>query len=97
MYLQFSLVCDRAWLPSTITSVQMAGLFVGHILCGQMADLIGRKKPFFLSLLAMGILNLVCAFSTSWIMLAVIRFLLGVSVGFEFTVQYNIAAEFTQV
>ncbi|XP_052818480.1 solute carrier family 22 member 7-like [Mya arenaria] len=92
----FSLVCDREWISSTITSIQMAGIFVGNIACGQVADLIGRRKPFFASILALVLLNIGTAFSVSWVMFAVSRFLIGVSVGFELTVQYSLAAEFTQ-
>jgi len=95
--LQFSLVCDQAWIPSTITSLQMAGIFVGNVACGQVADLIGRKKPFFLAVLALVILNVVSAFATSWIMFAVLRFCLGLAMGFQLTVQYSLAAEFTLV
>ncbi|WAR13485.1 S22A7-like protein [Mya arenaria] len=74
----------------------MAGVFVGNIACGQVADLIGRRKPFFASILALVLLNIGTAFSVSWVMFAVSRFLIGVSVGFELTVQYSLAAEFTQ-
>ncbi|WAR13483.1 S22A7-like protein [Mya arenaria] len=93
---RFSLVCDREWISSTITSIQMAGVFVGNLACGQVADLIGRRKPFFASILALVLLNIGTAFSVSWVMFAVFRFLIGVSAGFELTVQYSLAAEFTQ-
>ncbi|XP_052818377.1 organic cation transporter protein-like [Mya arenaria] len=93
---RFSLVCDHEWISSTITSIQMAGILVGNIACGQVADLIGRKKPFFASILALVLLNIGAAFSVSWVMFAVFRFLIGVSVGFEVIVQYNLTAEFTQ-
>jgi len=95
--IQFSLVCDRAWIPSTITSLQMAGIFVGNVACGQVADLIGRKKPFFLAILSLVFLNVVSAFATSWIMFAALRFFLGIAMGFQITVMYNLAAEFTLV
>ncbi|XP_052815175.1 solute carrier family 22 member 13-like isoform X1 [Mya arenaria] len=92
---QFSLVCGREWISSTITSIQMAGIFVGNIACGQVADLIGRKKPFFGAILTLVVLNIGTAFSVSWVMFAVFRFLLGVAMGFQLTVQYNLVAEFT--
>ncbi|XP_053392449.1 organic cation transporter protein-like [Mercenaria mercenaria] len=94
---EWELVCDRAWITSTITSVQMAGVFIGNLACGQVADLVGRKPPLFLSLLSLIVFNLLSAFSTSWIMFAVVRFFIGLSMGFELTVQYNIMVEFAQV
>lgn len=93
---QWNLVCDRAWIPSTVTSIQMAGVLVGNLACGQVADLIGRKPPLFLSLTALVVLNGIAAFSVSWIMFAVLRFFIGLAMGFELTVQYNVMAEFTQ-
>ena len=73
----------------------MAGTFIGNIACGQIADLIGRKTPLFLSVVVLIVLNSATAFSTSWQMFAVLRFFIGLAIGFELTVQYNIMAEFT--
>ncbi|XP_053392451.1 solute carrier family 22 member 21-like isoform X2 [Mercenaria mercenaria] len=73
----------------------MAGVFVGNVACGHVADLVGRKPPFFLALLTLIISNVIAAFSTSWIMFAVLRFFIGLGIGFQFTVQYNIVSEFT--
>jgi MFS family permease len=73
----------------------MAGIFVGNVACGHVADLVGRKPPFFLSLLALVISNVVATFSTSWVMFAIFRFFIGLEIGFELTVQYNIMSEFT--
>lgn len=73
----------------------MAGVLIGNLVCGQVADVIGRKPPLFLSLLTLVLFNILAAFSTSWVMFAVIRFILGLAMGFELTVQYNIMSEFT--
>ncbi|XP_060576896.1 organic cation/carnitine transporter 2-like [Ruditapes philippinarum] len=93
---QWDLVCDKAWVTSTITSIQMAGVLVGNLACGQVADLIGRKPPLFLSLLALILLNALTAFSTTWTMFAAVRFFIGLAMGFELTVQYNLMVEFAQ-
>ncbi|XP_053381478.1 organic cation/carnitine transporter 2-like [Mercenaria mercenaria] len=90
-----NLLCDNDWVPSTITSLQMAGVFVGNVACGHVADLVGRKPPFFLAFLTLIISNIIAAFSTSRIMFAVIRFFIGLEMGFQLTVQYNIVSEFT--
>jgi putative MFS transporter len=73
----------------------MAGTFIGNLACGQIADLIGRKAPLFSSVIVLVILNVATVFSTSWQMFAVFRFFIGLAIGFELTVQYNIMAEFT--
>ncbi|XP_060567569.1 organic cation transporter protein-like [Ruditapes philippinarum] len=92
---QWDLICDKEWVTTTITSIQMAGTFIGNLACGQIADLIGRKAPLFSSVFVLVILNVATAFSTSWQMFAVFRFFIGLAIGFELTVQYNIMAEFT--
>ncbi|KAL4239284.1 hypothetical protein ACF0H5_000101 [Mactra antiquata] len=92
---EWSLVCDREWITSTITSIQMSGVLVGNLVCGQVADVIGRKPPLFISIATLVVFNILAAFSTSWIMFAVIRFFLGVGMAFELTVQYSFLSEFT--
>ena len=92
---QWDLLCDNAWIPQTITSIQMAGVLVGNLLAGQIADLIGRKPPVFLSQAALVGLNILAAFSTGWLMFTILRFFLGFAVGVFLTVMYNIQAEFT--
>ena len=84
-----------AWVPQTITSIQMAGVLTGNLLAGQIADLIGRKLPLFLSIASLVVLNLLAVFSVSWHMFAIIRFFLGFAIGVDITIQYSIQAEFT--
>ena len=66
-----------------IASLQMAGLFVGCLVSGHIADAVGRKLPLFTSVILMLIFNIVAYFSVSWVMFAVARVGLG-------TVQYHI-------
>ena len=94
-FFQYDLLCGKAWVTQTITSIQMAGVLLGNLFCGQLADLIGRKPPLFLGAAAMVALNLLAAFSTSWLMFAIIRFFLGLAMGLDLTVQYNLVSEFT--
>ena len=74
---EWSLLCDTRLLQNTITSAQMAGVLVGNLLAGQIADMFGRRKPLFSFVLTHILLNIVAAFSTSWVMFAVLRFLIG--------------------
>ena len=92
---QWDLICDASWIPQTITSIQMAGVLTGNLLAGQIADLIGRKQPLFLSIASLVVLNILAAFSTSWLMFTILRFFMGFAMGVDLTVQYNIQSEFT--
>ena len=60
-----------------IASLQMAGLLVGCLVSGHIADAVGRKLPLFSSLVVMLVFNTVGYFSVSWIMFAVARVGLG--------------------
>ena len=91
---QWDLLCEKSWVPQTITSMQMAGVLSGNLLSGQIADLIGRKPPLFLAISALVVLNIIAAFSVSWLMFAIIRFFIGFGIGVDITIQYNIQAEF---
>ena len=75
-------------------SVQFAGVFVGNVVGGQVADLIGRRPPFYIAMATASLCMFVAIFSTSWVMFAVFRFFMGVAMGFQITVMYNIQTEF---
>ncbi|XP_033760155.1 solute carrier family 22 member 5-like [Pecten maximus] len=92
---EWALVCDKDSLTSTITTVQMAGLLISGVVSGHMADIIGRKPTFFISLLIMTIFNVLAGFSVSWEMFAILRFFLGFGIGCYLTVFYNFLIEFS--
>ena len=78
---QWNLVCDLRWMKATITSVQFGGVLTGAILGGQSGDYFGRKKTIYGAYLLHAVLNVIAAFSTSWQMFAVMRFLIGIMIG----------------
>ncbi|GFN97828.1 solute carrier family 22 member 21 [Plakobranchus ocellatus] len=78
---EWHLVCDRRWLKATITSIQLAGLIPGSILGGLSGDYIGRRYTAYGSLLLHVILNVISAYSVTWQMFVVMRFLLGAIMG----------------
>ncbi|XP_053400509.1 uncharacterized protein LOC123558300 [Mercenaria mercenaria] len=63
---EFRLVCARDFIPNTINSVQIAGTLVGNVAAEQITDLIGRKPPFFTSILLIMSFNIFGYFSTGW-------------------------------
>lgn len=92
---EWGLICDDKWVTATVSSVQMAGLLISGLLGGQLADVIGRKPTFYVSILILSVSNIVAGFSTSWIMFAVTRFIIGLGCGAYLTVFYTFSVEFT--
>jgi MFS family permease len=81
---QWNLVCDQKDVASTITTIQMVGVFLGACLTGQIADKFGRKKPLYLEYLLLLIVLFSSAFVQSWQAFAVMRFFIGGLVGGTF-------------
>jgi AAHS family benzoate transporter-like MFS transporter len=75
----------------------MAGLLISGLLAGQMADAVGRKPTFYLSILLMGLFNTCAALSVSWEMFAVFRFFIGVSCGMYLATVHISLIEFIPV
>ncbi|XP_053393423.1 solute carrier family 22 member 4-like isoform X2 [Mercenaria mercenaria] len=92
---EFNLVCERDYIPSTIMTLQLAGVLAGNVLAGQTADLIGRKPPFFASIVLITLANLVGFLSVNWIMFGVARLFVGMGAGFFLTTQYSLLSEFS--
>ena len=93
--LQWSLVCDRAWMVAMITTVQSIGLLIGALIAGHAADHFGRKPMFFSGVLIMVIFNFVAYFSVSWVMFAMIRCFIGIGMAIYFIVRDNMQIEVT--
>ena len=92
---QWDLICDRAWIPATMLTIQIIFQLFGNFFAGQIADTIGRKIPFFSSIVLIMIFSVVCYFSTSWIMFLVSRIFIGIGCGLFLTTQYSYLSEFT--
>lgn len=92
--IQWTLICDDDWIASTIATIQMAGLLVSGVTAGHMADILGRKPTFFMSVAIMTVFNIVAGFSVSWQMYAAIQFMLGFGIGSCLTVFYPYLTEF---
>ncbi|MCA1229327.1 MFS transporter [Saccharopolyspora sp. 6M] len=73
---------STAELPLVLASTFL-GMFVGTLLLGRLADRIGRRRAFLLSLAVYSLFSLLGAFSTGPWMLAATRFVAGVGIGAE--------------
>lgn len=57
------------------------GMFVGAILCGVLADLIGRKKTLILTIILMSVFTALCSIAWDVFSMSLIRFLAGIGLG----------------
>ncbi|XP_041351258.1 solute carrier family 22 member 15-like [Gigantopelta aegis] len=94
---EWDLVCGNSWVKPAVTSIQMAGVLVGALLGGQSGDMIGRRYTLYISLLIHGVANVVAAYSVTWQMFAVLRFVLGFMIGSILVVSYTYPMEFIGV
>ncbi|PVD37139.1 hypothetical protein C0Q70_04134 [Pomacea canaliculata] len=78
---EWTLVCDLDYVKPMVTSLQMGGVLFGALLGGQVSDSLGRRPTAYLAYLANLIVSLVTAFSISWRMFAIMRVLIGVTLG----------------
>uniref|UniRef100_A0A914W2C2 Major facilitator superfamily (MFS) profile domain-containing protein n=1 Tax=Plectus sambesii TaxID=2011161 RepID=A0A914W2C2_9BILA len=92
--LEFDMVCGkRAHYSSLISSMQFFGVLIGTIFYGHLADKFGRK-PISLLCLTLGILFvMLTAVSPGWVILMILRFLVGSSIGGTVVVVYTYVME----
>ena len=77
-----------------IGSIGFVGMAVGASLGGLLADRIGRRQVFALTLLVYGLATGAAALSTGVAMLIVLRFLVGIGLGAELPVASTLVAEY---
>ncbi|ELU17167.1 hypothetical protein CAPTEDRAFT_222145 [Capitella teleta] len=78
---EWNLVCGVSYVKNLINVIQMVGLTLGALCFGQMSDLAGRKKPYFLAYSFLIFSGFGSAFATSWKVYAFCRFLVGLGFG----------------
>ncbi|KAL8621786.1 hypothetical protein ACOMHN_016273 [Nucella lapillus] len=91
---EWSLVCERKYVKAMLTSLQMAGVFIGAVVAGQSSDAIGRRKTCYAALTWHLVTSLVAAFSVNWQMFLAMRILIGVSLGAYLVASFPYCFEF---
>jgi MFS transporter, putative metabolite:H+ symporter len=81
---------EQSW----IASIGFAGMAIGATLGGLLADRIGRRQVFALTLLVYGVATGAAALSWSLAALLVFRFLVGLGLGAELPVASTLVSEF---
>lgn len=88
---EFGLTPTQAGLVGSAT---FAGMFIGAVGAGVLADRFGRLAVFKYSIVVWGTASLLLAFSWDFASLASFRFLLGIGMGAEFPVAAALLSEF---
>ena len=79
---------------SWIGSIGFVGMMIGAAVGGLLADRLGRRNVFALTLLVYGLATGAAAFSTGIAMLIVLRFIVGLGLGAELPVASTLVSEF---
>ncbi|XP_078058936.1 solute carrier family 22 member 6-A-like [Mustelus asterias] len=90
---EWDLVCDRKPLKHMAQSIYMAGLMIGNILLGRLSDKYGRRTFLLLSTFLLAISGTCGAFSPSFPLFCLWRFLCGVAVSGVTVNTYSFATE----
>ncbi|KAH9523285.1 hypothetical protein Btru_066295 [Bulinus truncatus] len=75
---QFDLVCTDSALANLATTIYFAGVMVGGLLFGDLADRFGRLPIMLFTLYSSVVLGVIIAFSVNYVMFVVLRFVDGV-------------------
>ncbi|TCK26142.1 MFS transporter [Pseudonocardia endophytica] len=78
-----------------VATANLIGMAVGAIAFGTIADRMGRKKAFSVTLLIFALFSVLGALSPNWEIFLVLRFLAGVGLGGCIPVDYAIVSEFS--
>jgi putative MFS transporter len=81
-------------MAGMLGSMSMAGMLVGSMVAGKMADRIGRKLMLQWSMIIWGVSGLLLALSWNFTSLLVFRFFLGLGLGAEYPVANAMLPEF---
>ena len=80
---------------SWVTGSAILGAFIGALVFGRLADVLGRKRVYVVVALVMILGALASAFSPNWQFLVAARFLLGLGVGGDYPVSAVLMSEYS--
>ncbi|WP_226360053.1 MFS transporter [Pseudonocardia sp. ICBG1142] len=78
-----------------VATANLIGMAVGAVAFGTIADRMGRKRVFSITLLIFALFSVLGAFSPSWEVFLALRFLAGIGLGGCIPVDYAIVSEFS--
>ena len=77
----------------TVIGITLLGWGVGGVIGGVLADYIGRRRTMILAILAYSLTTGLSAFAWDWVSFALLRFLVGVAIGSEWSTGASMTAE----
>ena len=77
----------------TVIGITLLGWGIGGVIGGVLADYIGRRRTMILAILAYSITTGLSAFAWDWVSFALLRFLVGIAIGSEWSTGASITAE----
>jgi putative MFS transporter len=78
-----------------VATANLVGMAVGAVAWGTVADRVGRKRAFSITLLIFALFSVLGALSPSWEAFLVLRFLAGIGLGGCIPVDYALVSEFS--
>src|SRR5215475_6080199 len=88
-----SLAAQIPAYAGTIIGITLLGWGIGGFIGGVLADYIGRRRTMILAILAYSLTTGLSAFAWDWLSFALLRFLVGVAIGSEWSTGASITAE----
>ncbi|XP_048580784.1 organic cation transporter protein [Nematostella vectensis] len=75
---EWNLICDRGYIGASLQAVFFAGMMIGSVISGMMADAWGRKPCIFACTTLMALTSAGSAYADCISLFALLRFLLGI-------------------
>jgi MFS family permease len=77
----------------TVIAITLLGWGIGGLVGGVLADYIGRKRTMVFAIMAYSIMTGFTAFAFDWVSFVVLRFLVGIAIGSEWSTGTSMMAE----
>jgi MFS family permease len=77
----------------TVIGITLLGWGIGGVIGGVLADYIGRRRTMIFAILAYSLTTGLSAFAWDWVSFALLRFLVGIAIGSEWSTGASMTAE----
>ena len=81
-------------MEGLVGAASLLGIFIGAPLFGYLTDKFGRQKMFMVDIISFIVIGVAQAFVTGGVSLAILRFLLGMAIGAEYSIGAPMLSEF---